>query len=155
MSVTDCFAGSSIFKVLEVKIQIFIQNKLRNYMLLIIFLLLLLYAYFKILHPGFPKHGNLQFYHTVHIHISWQYMLWKYSATQSILIFRNPWEKNYKAKLFWDCQPFLLSRLKMFTGDMMGDGICSCSVNFSENASSLLNIFHVGQKKGKFLGARL
>lgn len=146
MSVTDCFAGSSILKVLEVRKQIFIQNKLRNYILLRILLLLLLSAYFKILHLGFPKHCNLQFYCTVHIHIPCfgNILL---AATLFTLIFRNPWEKNYTAKLFWDWQLFLLSRLKMFTGDMIGDGICSCSVNIFENASSFVDIFHVEEKR--------
>lgn len=148
MSVTDCFAGSSILKVLEIRKQIFIQNKLRNCMLLriLLLLLLLLSAYFKILHLGFPKHCNLQFYHTVHIYILCfgNILL---AATLFILIFRNPWEKNYTVKLFWDWQLFLLSRLKMFTGDMIRDGICSCSVNIFENASSFVDIFHVEEKR--------
>lgn len=143
-------------KVFEVKEQIFIQNKPRNYMLLRIFCC----CYLHILRFFIQASQSVIIFSFISQYTSISHHSTCFGnillpTTLFILIFRNPWEKNDTAKLFRDWQPFLLSRLKMFAGDMMGDGICSCSVNIFENIASLVDIFHVGEKKGKFLGARL
>lgn len=61
--------------------------------------------------------------------------------------FKNPWEKSYTAKSFCNWQPFLLSRLKKFAGDLMQAGICSCSVNIFDNTPLLVSVFPCKEKK--------
>lgn len=156
MSVTDCFVGSSILKVLEVKNNFSSRTSWEttcflDYCCCCCYLRIL--RFFIVASRSILILNITQYTSTSHDSTCFGNTL--LAATLLILIFRNPWEKNYTAKLFRDWQPFLLSRLKMFAGDMMGDGICSCSVNIFENAPSLVDIFHVGEKKGRFLEARL